>query len=336
MARRTWFPVLTVALVLVALVPVPARAATRTVAAADLADAVRSARPGDTVVVRGGTYTGTVGWGITPGRRDARITVKAAPGARVLIRGTLQLENADYWTVDGIDVTTGAARTQLLVKFDGGTGWRFQNSEVWGSQGVSNVMVTGSARNGLPRDYRISGNCIHDNDARGDAFMNDHGIYLMPGAGSGPGLITRNLIYGIPNGAAVKAAGPNATDGAASRVTITRNTMARVAAGVILGHGTHHVTVSRNLVGSQVVAQRDARWARNYDAAVVGNHVSGVGNAVRSNALWSFERALHATDDSRAIARSGNVRVAPRLTGGYSCDGLRATGATARNYGRWS
>lgn len=283
------------------------------VPAADLARAVRAARPGDTIVVRGGTFTGPVGYGAVPGRPDAPITVRAAPGERVLIRGTLQLEDADHWTVSGIDVTRepGAARTEFLVKFDGGTGWRFLDSEVWGTRGVSNVMISGSAVHGLPRDYLVSGNCIHANRATGDAFMNDHGIYLMPGAGSGPGVIERNLIYGAPNGAAIKAAGPTPSTGAAGRVAIRRNTMVRTAAGVILGYGSHRVTISRNRIGAQLKRPpAGARWVKNYDAAVIGNHVSGRGNAMRSNAVWGYDRGLHATDDSVPITRSGNRFVA--------------------------
>lgn len=305
---------------------------------ATIAQAVRLARPGDTIVVHGGTYTGAVGWGAVPARRDAPIMLRNAPGERVVIRGTLQLENADYWTVDGINVTAGPGRrSQFLVKFDGGTGWSFLNGEVWGSRGVSNVMVIGSRKNGLPHDYRIAGSCIHDNRATGDAFMNDHGIYLMPGAGSGPGVIERNVVFHTANGAAIKAAGPSASTGAASRVTISRNTLVRNAAGVILGYRSNRVVLNRNLIGDQRIhPPKGSRWVANYDAAVIGNHVSGRGNAVRGTGVWGYHRLVHATGDSRSPSRNANRRVNPKFSGGIGCDGLRPTAAVARGFGHHS
>lgn len=305
---------------------------------ATIAQAVRLARPGDTIVVHGGTYPGPVGYGAVPARADAPITLRNAPGERVVIRGTLQLENADHWTVDGIDVTAAPGRrTQFLVKFDGGTGWSFVDSEVWGTRGVSNVMVTGSALNGLPHDYRIANDCIHDNRATGDAFMNDHGIYLMPGSGSGPGTIEHNIVFGTPNGAAIKAAGPSSSTGAASRVRISRNTLVHNAAGVILGYGSNRVVLRRNLIGAQLIhPPKGSRWVANYDGAVIGNHLSGRGNAVLGTAIWGYDRVLHATGDSRPPARKANERVSPRFSGGVSCGGLRPTTADTKGYGRYS
>jgi hypothetical protein len=304
---------------------------------ATITRAVRLARPGDTIVVHAGGYVGPVGYGAVPGRRDAPIRMRAAPGERVVIKGTLQLEKADYWSVAGIDVTARprSARTEFLVKFDGGTGWEFLDAEVWGARGVSNIMISGSRRNGVPTGYRIARTCVHDNRARGDAFMNDHGIYLMPGYTSGPGLIERNLFFGFRNGAAVKAAGPSSVTGAA-RVVFRRNTVTRAAAGVIVGYRSNRVAVRDNLIGAQLKRPpRGARYVRNYDAAVIGNHVSGRGNAVADNAVWAFPRAVHATgDSSRRITERRTAWLAPRFAS-TGCGGFRPRGPAAR-YGRWS
>jgi hypothetical protein len=328
--------------------PMPARAVGRTVyvatwgndAAAGSAalpwrkifTAIRRARPGDTIVVRGGTYREAIGYGAVPGRRDAPIRLIGAAGERVVLMGTIQLENADYWTVQRINVTywPEQGRREFLVKFDGGHGWRLLDSEIWGGRGVSNVMVIGSPKHGPPTYYRISGNCIHDNDAVGDPFMNDHNLYLMPGYTSGPGMVERNIFFNAENGAHIKAAGNTSATGAA-RVTIRYNTMASGAAGVIIGYGTHHTTLWRNLVGRQVGG------STSYNAAYLGNHVSGRDNVSRHLAVWGYPRSIRSTKDSlRPIRGYDTVWVNPGFDAISRCSGFHPTNATAKAYGRYS
>jgi hypothetical protein len=314
------------------------RLAAATSPLASITKAIKLAQPGDTIIVRGGTYVGAAGYGATPGRADAPIRLQNAPGERVVLKGTLQLENADYWRVSGINVTRDPAggTKQFLVKFDGGTGWSFVNAEVWGTVGVSNLMVSSSAKNGVPKDYKIAGNCIHDNNATGGAFMNFHNIYLMPGYGSGPGLIERNVMFNAENGAAVKAAGPTSATGAAN-VTIRRNTIARTAAGVIIGYASRRVEVRNNLIAQQVVKPpKGAQWVKNYNAAVIGNHVSGSGNKVVNTALSGFPKLINNTgDSSRPVKGALTKRITPAYRRSISCGGYQITGAAA-DYGRFS
>lgn len=305
---------------------------------ASIARAIRLAQPGDTIVVRGGTYPGAAGYGAAPGRGDAPIRLQNARGERVVIRGTLQLENADHWRVSGINVThdPNGPRKEFLVKFDGGTGWQFVNAEVWGTRGVSNLMVSGSPKNGVPRDYRIADNCIHDNDATGDSFMNDHNIYLMPGYASGPGVIEHNLLFDAENGAGIKAAGPTAATGAA-RVTIRRNTIARSAAGVIVGHGSHGIQIRDNLIGPQVKRPpAGSRYVANYDAAVVGNHVRGTANRSVGTGVWGYPRSLRSVDSERPIRGVLTTWLDPRFDSTGSCSGFHPTDPRAQRFGRYS
>jgi hypothetical protein len=306
---------------------------------ATITRAIRLAQPGDNIIVRAGTYTGAAGYGAVPGRSGDPIRLQAAPGARVVLKGTLQLENADYWRISGINVTqdpTGP-RKEFLVKFDGGTGWEFVNSEVWGSKGVSNVMISGSAKNGAPRNYRIADDCIHDNNATGDAFMNDHNIYLMPGYSSGPGVIEHNILFNSENGAAIKAAGPSASTGA-SNVIIRRNTIARAAAGVIVGYGSSGVQIRDNLIGQQVKwAPAGAHYVGNYNAAVIGNHVSGTGDEAVSTAVWSYPHSLTSTADSRHPVKGAMTAwVNPSFDSTTSCSGFHPSGGAAKRFGRYS
>ncbi len=306
---------------------------------ATIARAIRLAQPGDKIVVNGGTYVEAAGYGAVPGRQDAPITLTAARGQRVVLKGTLQLEGADYWQVNRINVTQNPSigRKEFLVKFDGGTGWRFTNAEVWGTRGVSNIMGSASDKNGAPSDYRITGNCVHDNNASGDAFMNDHQIYLMPGYRAGRGVISRNIFFNNENGAAIKAAGPTSATGA-SNVAIEHNTMVRGAAGVIIGHASNHVVVQGNLMGSQKMrAPSGAQWVANYQSAVVGNHVTGAGNRVARNGTWNYANALWSSKDStQPIAHSALARVTPAFNSTSSCSGFTPRNAAARAYGRFA
>ncbi|GAA3620120.1 hypothetical protein GCM10022223_41220 [Kineosporia mesophila] len=306
---------------------------------ATITKAIKLAQPGDTIVVKGGTYVGAAGYGATPGRSDAPIRLQNAPGERVVIQGTLQLENADYWRVSGINVTRGAGdgRKEFLVKFDGGTGWSFVNSEVWGTIGVSNVMVSSSPKNGTPKNYRIAGNCIHDNNASGGAFMNFHNIYLMPGYHSGPGVIERNVLFDTENGAAIKAAGPDAATGAAD-VRIRRNTITRSAAGVIIGYASRRIEVRNNLIAQQLMKPPPgAQYVKNYNAAVIGNHVTGSGNKVVSTALSGFPKLISNTgDSSRPVKGALTRRTTPKFSGRVSCSGFVPASSPATEYGRYS
>ena len=292
--------------------------------------AVLHARPGDRIVVRGGTYVESVGWHASPGRAEAPITLEAAEGERVVLKGTLQLVGADYWTVRGINVTSDPARgrTEFLVKFDGGRGWQFLDSEVWGTRGVSNLFVGGSSR--VASDYRIAGNCIHDNLATGDPYMNDHNIYLMPGYTSGPGVIERNIVFNSPNGAGIKAAGNSRATGAAD-VVIRDNTIANTGAGITIAYGSNRIRVTGNLIGPRAPGGIAA-----YDAAVVGNHVWGADNVVADNAVGGFAAMVRSTKDSTpGLKSTGSVRVSPEFDAVDVCSGYHPTDPAATRFGRY-
>ena len=292
--------------------------------------AIRNAKPGDTIAVRGGTYVEAAGWGAEPGTQSSPIVLTNYKNERVVIEGHLQLVGADYWTVDGIDVTYDPerGRTESLVKFDGGVGWKLINSEIWGTRGVSNLMITG--QHSLPQNYRINGNCIHDNLASGDAFMNNHNIYLQPGYESGPGVIERNILFNAPNGANIKAAGGNPAVTGAANVSIRLNTMANAGAGVIVGYASHHVEMQRNLVGPQLGG------GNLYTVAIIGNTVTGLSNTAMKSGISGYEKTVWSTDDStRPIAGSATARVQPSFDS-MDCSGFKPGNATASAYGRYA
>jgi len=159
----------------------------------------------------------------------------------------------------------------------------------------------------------------------------------MPGYGSGPGVIEHNLLFNSENGAGIKAAGPTAATGAA-QVTIRRNTITDAAAGVIVGYGTNRVQLQHNLIGSQDKRPpTGARWVRNYDAAVIGNHVQGAGNASVGTVVWGFPRSLHSTaDSSRSVRTAGTRWIHPQFDKINSCGGFHPANSAAAAAGRFS
>jgi hypothetical protein len=294
--------------------------------------AVRRARAGDRIVVRGGTYQEVVGWGAVKGTSSRPIRLEAYDGERVTVKGILQFKGADYWLIRRINVVRDSSlgRKEFLVKFDGGVGWQFRDAEVSGTNGVSNVMVVGSPTYGVPRHWVIAGNCIHDNLATGDGPMRDHNLYIYPGLSSGPGLIERNIFFNAPNGGHIKLAGPDSSTGAAY-VTVRYNTMVRGAAGVVLGYGTHHTTLWRNLVGSQ--------WGgtSTYVAAYVANHLSGTSNASGYLGVWGHRKSVTATNaTTRPITSRYATWVRPAFDSTTSCAGFHPGDAVSSKFGRYA
>jgi hypothetical protein len=290
---------------------------------------VTRARPGDTIVVRGGTYQEIVGWGAVKATATQPIVLKAYSGERVVVKGILGFKGADYWTIDRINVVRDPAlgRHEYLVNFQGGVGWKFLDSEVSGTNGVSNVMITSSATDGIASNWVIAGNCIHDNLATGDAAMTDHNIYVYPGLSSGPGLIERNILFDAHNGANIKLAGPNSTTGAAY-VTVRDNTMVHAAAGVVIGYGTHHTRLVNNLVGLQ--------WGgtSSYIAAYIANHLTGSPNNSTGLAVWGYKKSINSVNaTTRPISATGSIWVHPVFDNVTSCAGFHNSDPVSSAYG---
>jgi hypothetical protein len=84
--------------------------------------AVNNVVPGDTILVRGGTYNEAVSITIS-GIAGQVCTLRAYPGEAVTITkssgslttGIIYLPNVEYWTIDGFEITAGA--NQLDIKY---------------------------------------------------------------------------------------------------------------------------------------------------------------------------------------------------------------------------
>lgn len=286
-----------------------------------LAKGLASVQPGETLVVRGGTYAERItSVALKPGTASARTTVVAAPGERPVVEGLLWLKGASYWDIRGINVTWSRSNiaSEHMVKLTGGTGWTFTDAEVWGARSYAAILVAGGAS-----QWTVARNYVHDT-AASNGTNQDHLIYAN--SGTGGGTIERNVLARSPNGRAVKVGPPSATSGVVENVVIRYNTMVDNLgpSNVQLAWGSSRVSIYRNIM---------VRPASNR-SAVTAYQLSGTGNIVNDNVYWSAVRALD-TGVSGMRDGGGNLSVDPRFADPGAGD-YWPTNAAAAAYGRYA
>ena len=289
--------------------------------------ALQALRPGETLLVRGGTYEENITEPpIASGTPDEPITVAAYPGEQPVIRGLLWLVEANHWTVDGIDVTWHPDNrpTDHMVKFTDGVGWTMRNAEVWGAESYANVLVAGTQPN-EPDDWSLVGNCIHS--TRGTNQRNqDHNLYVNTGLEAGEGLIEGNIFFDAANGQNIKLGGPaSAPDDGSVNVTVRYNTMEHAAQSILLAGGTANVTIERNIVGGSF-----APWL------VRGFRLTGENNVLRDNIGYDAEEWIRNDEGYVGVTDGGGNRFADPQIGDFSCDGFRPKNPDVEDYGRWA
>ncbi|MFH9662645.1 right-handed parallel beta-helix repeat-containing protein [Streptomyces sp. NPDC017248] len=139
----------------------PACAATVEVTtAAQLKTALGAARPGDTIHLADGTYSGNFK-ATVPATAAARITLTGSPGAVLTAGGGygLHLNGASYWTVSGLTVTGG----QKGIMIDAAQGVVVDGVTVHGLD-MEGVHFRDSSTDGVLRNSRIYDT---GNDGRG-------------------------------------------------------------------------------------------------------------------------------------------------------------------------
>lgn len=256
--------------------------------------------PGDTLIVRGGTYREQIELTrehIARGTQEAPIVVQAHPRERPVIEGLLWLEGADHWTVRGINVTWSSDNDsdEHMVKFLGGTGWRYTEAEVWDARSFAAILVSDGAQ-----DFRLDRLYVHDTHETNDENQ-DHLIYVA--SGNEGGVIERNVLARSPNGRGVKV-GPGSLDEPGSDGLVIRyNTFYD-------NTGPSNVRFSgessdNEVYGNIFVGSGDG------EAAVTSYQLEGERNVVRDNIAWDAAGVVDTTD-GLADGR-GNVMLDPEL-----------------------
>ena len=317
--------------------------------------AFRQLLPGDTLLVRGGTYRERVTSAsfcpptraACPATSTSRIVVAAAPGERPVLRGLLWVRGADWWTFRGLtvawDSTLDTVSDGHLVKFVDGVGWRFENGEVSGSRSFSNILVTDAAAAG-PAGWVLRGNCVHGN--AGDpshGTLRDHNLYLASGL-AGSGLVEDNILFDAPRGDNIKIGVGAETGNGSSHIAVRWNTLDDALTGVVVAYRSSSVRLERNLVG-RVGSAATGGLGKSWYPAFRGIELTGTSNAVIANAWYASGGGLVRNtfgtnnDSTRGLPNgTGELRLAdPRFDSTTSCSGFTPANASlpyGARYGR--
>ncbi|MEX2554703.1 MAG: hypothetical protein WEB06_03620 [Actinomycetota bacterium] len=287
--------------------------------------------PGDTLLVRGGTYVERITSVVyRPATAGNPITVAAYPGEVPIVKGVLQIRGSNYWTFDGInamwDPATGTP-SDPLVKIMHGVGWTFKNAEIWGARSYAGLFV-GSTVVGQPSGWRIAGNCIHDTYAAHPPFL-DHNLYigLKVEDQPGPGIVERNVMFNASNGENIKVGG--GSEGGAEDVIIRNNTLYNASQNVMVVGATTRTTFERNLMGKST-----GKW---WYPNLRGQDVTGANNIAFDNAGFLAERFLKSTNSPKPIIDGGGnlFGVDPKFNA-LGCTAFRPQLSGLKMYGRWA
>jgi parallel beta helix pectate lyase-like protein/pectate lyase-like protein len=263
-----------------------------------LSKAISAAAPGDTVVLREGTYgaPGTKTGVSASGTAAAPITFTGFPGeGRPVIQGYVRVTGS-HLRFSGIifDGPTGAVDTktssnpggeEVQVSIMYGSDVEVSGSEIRDNAWHAGIYVYDST------DVRVLGNWIHDNGDRSQPSQAnlDHGIYWSKGSGLvANNVIERNLTYGVqlyPD---------------ANAVTVGHNT--------IVGNGKGGVILAEKAAGNRLVNNVVANNA-SYGIRTYG--LTGSGNVAQSNLLWHNGSDFYGD----GLAQSGNAVADPRFAG---------------------
>ncbi len=263
---------------------------------------------------------------------SAPITVQAASGADPVIEGLLWLHSPSYWTINDIDVTWNPANTpdEHMVKMEGGVGWRYINSEIWGAHSYAALLI--SDDNGSsPVNWSVASNCIHDTFAS-NSTNQDQLIYANPGLGGSGGVITRNLLFNATNGQAVKLGGPSSGSGGADYVTVSYNTLFNTSQSMLINWQSHDNSVYRNIMDKVNLSLSSAY------GNLRGYQLSGLRNVSHDNLGYEAASLIYNDPGYAGVQDGGSslFPVNPLWASTGSCSGFHPLNTAAQAYGRYA
>jgi Right handed beta helix region/Protein of unknown function (DUF1565) len=205
--------------------------------------ALQALEPGETALVRAGTYTENLLMS-RAGTASAPITVRAYPGERVVLHAASTSGNTYP-----VQITGSYFRLHGFV-IENGLGTSDANVYLWG--GANHIEVSGNEiRYGQDQGVfadkttsylHILGNRIHDNGWNHVAGQHQsHGIYIQ----GGQDLIANNVIYNHPYGFGIQIYPAN------HDTVVVDNTIAASAhSSIVVGGwgGVSHITIRNNVL----------------------------------------------------------------------------------------
>ncbi len=311
-----------------------------------LAHALPRLGPGDTLFLRDGIYYEQVrGASIRAGTATERITVRAYPGERPLLRGVLWLGSAHYWTLDGINAQwdeTGISGPlsggDPIIGMTNGTGWEILNAEIWGARSYSALSVYGTGTVASePGAWRVAGNCIHDTHSTHPTDgPQDHNVYVNTGITAGSGVIENNLIFNAENGSNLKLGWVDWQPSGTVNVTVRHNTLAHGTANALLvgnttpGFGAKNIVLEHNLIVETTAAG---------NRPVRGVSLNNTTNVARDNAWFDADEDQMILDYPQlspslgVVDGGGNFEADPMFDDTTTCAGFHAGNPAVSGYG---
>ena len=277
---------------------------------------VSLAGPGSTLYLRGGTYVENVKFSVAKGTATSPIHMAAYTGERPVIQGLLWLNGANYWTLDGINVTWNSSNSSAdhMVKMTGGSNWSIRNCEFWGAHSFAALLISGGATN-----VYVGYSTLHDT-YKSNSTNQDHLIYANQVNG---GVFEHNLFYNSPNGRGIKVG--SLTNGLSmpANLVIRYNTFYNNLgpSNLQFSYSANHNAAYRNIMVKSSLAN------------ITTNSLSGTGNATHDNIGWGSTKVVATapglTDDG------GNLHVDPQLKDPDHGD-FHPLSAAAAAYGRYA
>lgn len=280
--------------------------------------ALGTLRAGDTLFVRGGSYTENVtGVNVNPGTPSARITVRNYPGERPVIVGLLWLSGASNWTLAGINVTWNPANSSAnhMVKITGGTDWRMTDAEIWGARSYAGILIAGE-----PSGWQLDHLYVHDTYAS-NSTNQDHLVYIN--ARGGPGVVERCVFARSKNGRGIKIGPPSATtSGGIGNVVIRYNTF-------MDNQGPSNIQLSYTATGN-LIYRNIFNLSGKGKPNITAYNLNGSGNVARDNVGWG---ATGVVGGSNIKDAGGNLMADPKFVD--PINDFHSSVASLDGYGRF-
>lgn len=261
--------------------------------------ALRTVRPGETVLVRGGTYPEWM-YMTRSGAAGAPVTIRGYPGEKPRITGRFKIQQAAYVRVSGFvfQGSTAANNSEPLVYVSGGRHIEISKNEITAAARYGGIFLEDA------HNVHIISNWLHDN---GTIWNLDHGIYWKSGVG---GLITNNVIdksrtFGIQ-------LYPYVDGVVTSHNTITRSGRA----GILIG-GERDGTADKHLLVNNIVAFNGEEGIRTGSSGLPGS-----GNVATHNVVWGNNTTGKGAGDYwlplPGLSILSDIRKDPRLTSSFA------------------
>ncbi len=300
----------------------------------DLASVLSGGKPvqaGDTVWLRGGTYSGNF-HSLLTGGTSAPIIVRQYPGERATISGTLAVDGSDTWYW-GFEVANTNTSTQDVIGVDShGPRTRFINLVIHDHSG-DGMGVWSEAP-----DAEVYGTIVYNNGFRGSSSGSyGHGIYSQNATGAkrlADNIIFQSFGYGYhiyTEGSFLR----NFTlDG-----NVCFNNGMQTGFNILVGGSTpvENLTVTRNMTYESPGFGAAGTWigrssAQNVDMSVTNNYLVGGGPVFR---LYNWTSATVQNNTLIGAGTSGSMIDQEGSAAGYTWGGNTYYGNSSASEWVW-